>query len=292
MAELLASMFRSDFVFGMDLGNRGASSRSRFNTRVMRLEILNQLVALAESLGAVRVENPEQGAVGIAFADGIEALVGNTEAALNTSLDFPDIGAAYGIVIAGRLISRSAPDQIYAAARLRESIRMHLADRDQPLRVVEIGGGYGAMACWLLRMTNVQYRIVDLPLINVLQGYFLSQALGSSEVSFYGEDPRRVAIIPTHALSSIDLPFDVLVNKDSMPEIPEPALLDYLLWARQGCDGIFYSYNHESARWFAGDPQNVVSHALARVGGFARISREASWLRRGYVEEIYRPQRP
>ena len=60
VAELLASMFRSDFVFGMDLGNRGASSRSRFNTRVMRLEIWNQLVALAESLGAVRVENPEQ----------------------------------------------------------------------------------------------------------------------------------------------------------------------------------------------------------------------------------------
>lgn len=43
------------------------------------------------------------------------------------------------------------------------------------------------MAYWLLRMSNLRYTIVDLPLINVLQGYFLSQALGPSKVSLHGE---------------------------------------------------------------------------------------------------------
>jgi hypothetical protein len=287
LADLLASMFRSDFVLGMAQGSMGVEVTSRFNAKIMQLNTLNKLVALAESVGAARCENPEQGSVGIAFMNGVEALMENIETALGVSLDFPDIGAAYGIRMAGRLITPDAPDQVYSAARLREAIRTYLPDRDA-LRVVEIGGGYGGMAYWLLRMTDVAYRIIDLPVVNVLQGYFLAHAFGPSEVSFHGETSKRVAIMPTHALASIELPFDVIVNKDSMPEIPEGALMDYLSWARAGCDGIFYSYNQEAAAPFDGMPQNVVPEALRRVGGFVRVRRDPSWLRRGYAEEIYR----
>ena len=286
LAELLASMFRADFVLGMAPGSLGVGEPSLL-TRFASLNALSKLVALAESQGAVQVENPEQGAVGIAFADGRERLVANTELKLGVSLDFPDVGATYGIRIGGRLISWDTPDQLYAAARLMEAIRTYVSAPRRPLRVVEIGGGYGGMAYWLLQMTDLRYAIVDLPAVNVLQGYFLSQALGSSEVSLYGEPPARVAILPTHALADIDLPFDVLANKDSMPEIPEPALLEYLTWARAGCSGIFYSYNQEAAAPFDGTPQNVVPDVLARIGGFTRLRRDASWLRRGYAEEIY-----
>jgi putative sugar O-methyltransferase len=288
LAEVLASMFRSEFVRGMAPGSEGVT-RPRIAVKFACLKALNKVVALAESQGAVRVENPEQGSMGIAFADGVESLVKSTEASLGVSLDFPDVGAPYGILVAGRLVSWDTPDHLYAAARLKDAMRMYLSDRDRPLHVIEIGGGYGAMAFWLLQMTHLRYSIVDLPLINVLQGYFLTQTLGPSDVSLYGEAPKRVTIVPTHALSGIDLPFDVLANKDSMPEIPEAALLDYLSWAQGGCDGIFYSYNHESATWFEGTPQNVVANALTRVGGFVRVRRDTSWLRRGYVEEVYRP---
>jgi hypothetical protein len=288
LAESLASMFQSEFVLGMAPGSLGVA-RSRLTRRLAHLNVLNKLVALAESQGAVRGENPEQGAVGVAFADGADAFIANTETTLGISLDFPDIGAAYGILLADRLISWDTPDQVYAAARLSEAMRTYLADREPPLHVVEIGGGYGAMAHWLLRMSDLRYTIVDLPLINVLQGYFLGQALGPSEISLHSEAPARVAIAPTHALASIEVPFDVLANKDSMPEIPESALLDYLSWARAACDGIFYSYNHESATPFERTPQNVVSDALTRVGGFVRVRRNMSWLRRGYAEEIYMP---
>jgi len=288
LAERLASMFRSHFVLGMALGSMGLK-QSGLSARLSRLYTLNRVVALAESQGAARIENPEQGSVGLAFTDGVESLVARTEAALGVSLDFPEIGAAHGIQLAGRLIPLEAPDQIYGAARLRDAIQTYLADR-QALRVVEIGGGYGAMAYWILGMIDLQYVIVDLPVANVLQGYFLAQALGASEVSFYGEAPARVAIAPTHALSTVRLPFDVLANKDSMPEIPEAAVLDYLTWARAGCNGIFYSYNQEAAAIVDGTPQTVVPDVLAEVGGFVRLRRDPSWLRRGYAEEIYRVQ--
>ncbi len=289
LAERLASMFRSDAVLGMAHGSVGVATLSRLGRRFSSLVTLNKLVALAESQGAVQAESPEQGAVGLAFVDGVEPLIANTEAALGVPLDFPDVGAAYGIQMAGRLITRDTPDQVYAAARIRDAMRTYLTDRDPPHSVVEIGGGYGAMAYWLLRMTNLRYAIIDLPVVNVLQGYFLAQSLGASEVSFYGEDPRHVAISPTHALSGVDLPFDVLVNKDSMPEIPAVTLIDYLSWARIGCTGLFYSYNQETATPYDGTPQNVVPKVLEGVGGFDAVRRDASWLRRGYVEEIYRP---
>jgi hypothetical protein len=290
LAELLASMFRSDFVLGMAPGSAGIAARPPLAVKLACLNALNKLVALAESQGVVGAENPEQGSVGIAFANGGDALVAKTEATLGVSLDFPDVGATYGIRVGGRLISWDTPDQLYAAARLRDAMRMYLTEPHPSLRVIEIGGGYGAMAYWLLQMSDLQYGIVDLPLVNVLQGYFLAQALGSSVVSFHGEPTARVAILPTHALSSVDLPFDVLANKDSMPEIPEAALLDYLSWARVGCTGIFYSYNQEAAAVFDGSIcQNLVPDVLARVGGFTRVRRDTSWLRRGYAEEIYMP---
>jgi hypothetical protein len=291
LAERLASMFRSDFVLGFAPGSL-AIGRSGVGARFAALHALDKFVALAESQVVARIENPEQRVVGLAFANGVEPLVARTEAVLGVSLDFPNVGAAYWVEMAGRLITPETPDQIYGAARLRDAMKAYLSNRKSPLHVVEIGGGYGGMAYWLLRMSDVRYTIIDLPVVNVMQGYFLSQALGVSEVSLYGEKPKRVMIVPTHALSDVELPFDVLANKDSMPEIPEPAVLDYLTWARSGCSGIFYSYNHEAATPADGIPQNVVPEIVERIGGFARLRRDASWLRRGYVEEIYRPLMP
>jgi hypothetical protein len=287
LAELLGSMFRSDFVLGIAPGSLVSERQSGPLTRLSWLAILNKLTSLAEASGAARVENPEQGAVGHAFADGIDGLVARIETRLGLSLNFPDVGAAYGVPAGDRLITPETPDQVYAAMRLRDVIGSHLPDAERPLRIVEIGGGYGAMAYWLLQMVDARYVIVDLPIVNVLQGYFLSRALGAEKVAFFGEQSSNVTICPDHALSSIETPFDVLANKDSMPEIPKQAMFEYLHWARQACTGLFYSYNQEAAAPFDGTPQNVVPEAILEVGGFARIRRDASWLRRGYAEEVY-----
>jgi hypothetical protein len=288
LAERLAAMLLSDAVQGMAWGSVGVATIARRTTRFSSIAALNKLVALAESQGAIETECPEQGAVGLAFAGGVDALVRKTETALGLPIDFPDVGAAYGICVAGRLITVDTPDQLYAAARIRDAMNFYCGESEGSISVVEIGGGYGGMAHWLLRMTDVTYTIIDLPVINVLQGYFLAQALGHESVSFHGESPRRVAILPTRALADVELPFDVLVNKDSMPEIPHDALIDYLSWARDGCSGIFYSYNQEARAPYAGTPQSVVPQVLAGVGGFELMRRDASWLRRGYVEEIYK----
>jgi hypothetical protein len=287
LAELLSSMFRSDFVIGMALGSLGLAAQSRISRRFSTLYILSKLAALSECLGAARTESPEQGKVAIAFQDGIEQLVKDAETALGAPLDFPNVGAAYGVVVAGRLLTSDSPDQMYAAVRLLGAVRAHLPSAEMPFSVVEIGGGYGGMAYWLSLIATPKYTIIDLPIVNVLQGYFLGQALGPSEISCYGEEPSQISLLPTHALAAVEAPFTVLANKDSMPEIPEPIVLEYLDWAATRCTGLFYSYNQEAAAPFDDTPQTVVRDAVRAVGGLSLIRRDHSWLRKGYVEEIY-----
>lgn len=289
LAELLASMFRSDFVLGMAPGSLARERVRRPHARLSWLSSLSKLVALAEAIGAARAENPEQGVVGAPLRPGVESLAAAIEKRLGLSLDFPDVGAAYGIVVGDRLITPETPEQLYAAARLRDVMEGYVTPRGDVARVVEIGGGYGAMAYWLLRMVDAQYVIVDLPIVGVLQGYFLAQALGHDAVSLHGEPAAQVALVPDHALSTVFVPFDVLVNKDSLPEVPHDAAVRYLQWARQSCTGVFYSNNQESAAAFDGVEQNVVCELVERVGGFKRVRRDASWVRRGYVEELFVP---
>lgn len=289
LAQLLSSVLRSDVVLGMAQGSMSRIRRSGPLARLSWLSSMRRIVAIAEALGTTRAENPEQGPVGGALRGGVDELVAGIERRLGLSLEFPDVGAAYGDIVGGRFITPDTPDQLYAAARLCDVIAAYLAPSDAAPRIVEIGGGYGGMAYWLLSMIDARYVLVDLPIVCVLQGYFLSQALGHEAVALHGEPPADVTIVPSHALASVQTPFDVLVNKDSLPEIALEAACEYVEWAREGCSGVFYSNNQESGGVFEGFEQNVVCELVERIGGFERVRRDPSWVRRGYVEEVYLP---
>jgi hypothetical protein len=285
LAALLAGMLRSEFVVGMAYGDLVGDPRPRLGARLWWLKTLDNLASLAEALGVVPTENPEQGGVGIAFERGLGDLVARIERHLGCDIAFPDVGAPYGIRAGTTLIPPDWPEQLYAAWRLADAMERHAAGT----RVVEIGAGYGAMAYALLtlRPDVEHYAVVDLPIVNVLQGYFLAKALGAEQVSLFGEPPARLAVVPNHALDTVPTPCDVVVNKDSMPEMPEAAMLDYLRWTKAECTGLFFSYNQEAQASFGGERQNLVPDAVAAVGGFDRLRRDVSWVRRGYVEEIY-----
>ena len=239
--------------------------------------------------------NPEQGAIGRALQGGLPALVAKIEDALGISLAFPDIGAPVGIKAGRALITPESPEHIYVARRIRQAMERHLsASDDEPCNVVEIGAGFGGTAYWLLQMQPPIrcYTIRDLPLVNVLQGYFLSKTCGPSRVALYGEptphEAPAIVVLPTHAVAEISTPVALLINENSMPEMPTETAVEYLHWAKRGVKGIFYSYNQEAYSAAGGRLQVAVPEIVRRVGGLELLSRNASWLRRGYVEEIYR----
>lgn len=296
LARLMVSMLDRDFVLGMAPGPLVQQTRSsRLARRAWIYKSLDGIASLGEVLGVVPVENPEQGGAGLAFSRGLPALFEAIEEKLGFPLNFPDVGAACGLQVGDRLITPDTPDQIYGALRLAEGLSLYVEQRNSgagAAKVVEIGGGYGGMCHWFLKLRpkTERYTIVDLPIVGVLQGYFLGRSLGADRVSLYGEPPATVRIMPNLALEEVETPFDALANKDSLPEMPEQTMRDYLRWGAPHCTGTFYSYNQEARQEFLGEPQGVVHEAVSAVGGFHRVRRERAWVRDGYVEEFYLPE--
>jgi hypothetical protein len=162
---------------------------------------------------------------------------------------------------------------------------------------VEIGAGFGGTCFWLNKLLPqgiANYTIIDMPYINVCQAYFLAKAFGSEKVRLCGETETpatRFTIIPPWAKSEVlKDEINLLLNENSMPEMPENVVKDYLSWAKTKLSGVFFSYNQEAFAGFATDnhvPQTLVPKAVLETGGYTRLSRRISWLRRGYVEEVY-----
>lgn len=290
LAAELAGMFHRDYVLGMSPGSEGDRSRSSLAEYIWRLTTLDRLVSLGEALGVAAVQDAAQGGATHALRDGPHALASRIEDRLGFSIDYPDAGSAYGLAIGGRLVTMDAPEHIYSAVRLDQARRQFLAgERADAPRVVEIGGGYGELAYWWQRVCPGarSHTIVDLPIANVLQGYFLSRSLGADAVSLLGEPPARIALLPVTRRDRVVTPYDILVNKYGLPEMPADAVEGYLRWALETCSGIFVSHNLESSRALHGRPQPVVSQYAERVGGFEALRRDGSWLRSGCVEEIF-----
>lgn len=296
LARVLSSMFKEDFVYGLASGSLIENAHSRIGAKIWSMKYQDNIVALAEYLGVVRTESTQQGIKGHALQDGLDAVVAKIEKSIGISMDFPDIGASYGIKANDSLITMEHPEHLYVSLRIDCAIRDYLEDRkDKPLNLVEIGAGFGGLAYWAIKLKKINidtYTIIDLPLINVLQGYFLIKAFGASNVRLYGEtfnNDASIFILPIVAFEAeIKKDIDVLINENSMPEMSDEIVRSYILYAKKQLSGIFFSYNHEAYSVVYGRPQVFVPGIVEAVGGFKRLSRNPSWVRSGYVEEIYR----
>ncbi len=295
LAEILSHMFREDFVYGLASGNLVDNARSSLGRMIWSMKYQDNIVSLGEYLGVTRTESSQQGVKAFALKDGLQALIEKIEKNIGMTVGFPDIGAPYGIRINGTLLTMEHPEHLYVALRLSRAVRYFLKDRiNKSLDLVEIGAGYGGLAYCIMKLNKISirsYKIIDLPLINVLQGYFLMKAFGASAVSLYGEiaDTKSViSIIPNFAYEKdINSQIDVLINENSMPEMSDGIVENYAKFAKKRVSGLFFSYNHEAYSIVYGKPQVCVPEIFNRIDGIVRLSRDSSWVRNGYVEETY-----
>lgn len=285
----LSTMFRQPFLYGISSADVGTDPHF---APFLKLKLQEEVLALAEVCGIVRAETPEQGVLGHGFQTPAKQMAEGIETTLGIDIGFPRISGAYGVDLASRLITPESPEHIYVGSRIREVTAKFLAD--EPLRIVEIGAGFGGTAYWLMKLLATRrpeiYTIIDLPMMNVCQAYFLAHAFGADSVALHGEalTPNTLFhILPPHAIRAKTDTFNLLINENSMPEMPRAVVRDYLAWAKQNLNGIFYSYNQEAYSPVDGVEQTLVPNVVHSVGGFSRVSRNQSWLRRGYVEEVY-----
>jgi hypothetical protein len=250
LAETLRNAMRHPVTHGLGPGAQVFATLS--DPAAMQetvLIILDRLASLAEGLGVLPYENPEQGRYGRNIALDPAAIVASVEARLGYRIGRPPVMGAFGLRVADQVIDVRVPDDAYAADRMQSLLRT-LGRGD----VAEIGGGLGGTALQAYRAGLGRYTMFDLPLVLTLQAWLLIKSCGPGCVALFGEDAAAapLQLRPYWEFGDRARPFDLVFNRDSMPEIPRRHAAAYLAeMAARGC--ALLSINQES-EGFTDDP--------------------------------------
>jgi hypothetical protein len=286
LARDLAALGRSEAAQGF-FGGAGQHRRCEADpafTRLLAAWTQDKLLSLAEALGAVRLELPENGSWAETIAIPPAQLFAAVERKVGCDLTPPaHIGGYLGIEADGRVLHMRMLEAIYAAWRLRQ-----IAEAQGAIRICEIGAGAGLTAYYAMLLGLRDYSIIDLPGMNAVQAYVLGGSCIGSHVSLQGEQQSAVRILPTDAFADF-VPGSVhlLYNQDSLPEIERGAALAYLADARRIGVRLFLTINQEAHLPTADGHQSSVPELIAETGGFILRGRHRHWLRQGYAEELY-----
>jgi hypothetical protein len=243
------------------------------------LTYLDKLVCLGEFLGVLRFEGPEHGPWGDNLHTDVDQLLGRMEKETGIEIA-PPLGIVHtdGLQTGKGLFHYRHINALYSAIRLAK-----LNEDGAP--VCEFGGGLGITSLYARRMGILNYTILDLPITCLLAGHYLIHAVGEDCVSLYGEDPSQdsIKIQPYwECLNISDKTFGLALNQDSLPEIADNLVFEYLNQIKRITKVCFLSINHEAAY------PRTVRNFVRSVGGYEQIYRSKCWVREGYLEEAYR----
>lgn len=291
-AEQLARFlhdFGSSYVWfgGISTGVDGYNHWNRDQSAVA-LSYYDRLICLAEGLGVLPAENPEQGASG---NWGKNMMVPPDEVALAIEEHLgiricppPGIIPVAGIQLRDRILHYRHINALYTASRVASLVGKDAA-------ICEFGGGLGLVAYYLREMGYRSYTLFDIPITNVLSSWFLIGALGENAVSLEGEEMRPDTIkvrANWMCASAQEKHFALTLNQDSFPEINRRIFDAYIWEIQRTTSQYFLSINHEVEHPIDGATQHLnVSKLLAGNSSFSRLYRAPYWVRRGYVEELY-----
>lgn len=135
---------------------------------------------------------------------------------------------------------------------------LSLLESDQWKFILEIGGGYGALAHHLSNIAkNTTYVIIDIPETLLFSAPYI--ALHNPKKKVYVYDPGTFAdiltskqgfsaydfvFVPNYKLDALRaLKFDLAINQNSMGEMTASQVQEYLDVIAETCTGEFYSFN-------------------------------------------------
>jgi hypothetical protein len=244
---------------------------------------IDRILSLAESIGAAYPQCPYQGRWGHHDLDAID-LVNRIKIRIPFDISPPKAGGgAFGMQTSDGIISSQDVLAIYLANRANSI----LSDYAQKT-ICEIGGGSGTLACYLARTCAESIMIADLPIVSVIQGYYVMKSVGLKSVNLSGElatPEHKIRLIPYWELDDIpSKSVSLFINTDSMPEIDSDIAEHYVELIKDKASNAFLSINQETQA----HNHMVVQDLVEKAGGFSRIYRFPHWMLRGYVEELYK----
>lgn len=234
--------------------------------------VADAVKALAGAIGVTRINNPEAPDHRLADAHTSDELIAMVAEVVQA--DFPNpYPNEFGLKLKTGIANLRAVFAVYQQFRTLQMLRLAKGKS-----VLEIGAGLGRTAYYCNRSGVTGYTIIDLPMTNLAQGYFLGRALGQDKVSLFGEEPAHgaVRVLPTVCLG--DVKADVVVNVDSLTEMDHEVAVAYVAHTLKTAK-LFLSINHEVNSF-------TVNELVKGLSPTTELMRYPSPMRAGYVEEI------
>jgi len=149
-----------------------------------------------------------------------------------SDLAIPSIGNPFGVCLEGTLLNARAEFQHSCAVRVAGLLK------SQRSTVMEIGGGFGGMAYYLLRdRPETKYFNFDLPESIALATYFLVKAFPHKNILLFGERPLTeatiadadIVLIPLFEMKRLqNASIDITFSSHAMTDIEPEELVSYL----------------------------------------------------------------
>ena len=290
LAEHFVALQKSSKSTGLAQGDRAYKdflAASPEGRRAAVVPFHDMLASLVQYMGLARAECAEQDLVGETLVTDQSVLVDKIEAALGQAIVFPDVfDGLYGLAIRDKVLHGRDIQALYAALRAIEA-----SGQSKPA-ICEIGGGFGKVAQYAWLRGVRRYTIVDLPTVCAMQYFYLRRTLPEANISLGGASEKvegdGISLIFAPSVSQrLELSADIALNCDSFPEMGDAVCRDYFRRIPQWAP-LLLSINQEGNREIRGpnDRQSLVG-ALLPEFGFTRRYRFRSWIRRGYVEELW-----
>jgi|GEM_PF-877914 len=186
----------------------------------------------------------------------VEAMVlGTTPEAYLERFDEPLFGAPRFFETAGgKLFSQSFLTNLATSHEVTRAVET--VGLEGPLRICEIGAGWGGCAYQLHQVLDVaSYTIVDLPHNLNLSSSYLGMTLPDRTLAFVREDGQdredgNVILAVPNFVEQVGEQFDVIINSFSLQEMAQNTVSAYMAWAlrRLAPGGVFLFINaHDKA---------------------------------------------
>jgi hypothetical protein len=141
-----------------------------------------------------------------------------------------------------------------------------LADRGK-LRVLEIGGGYGALATWFAdAFPGLSYTVLDIPECLLFSALYLSLPRPETRVA-WGLEPVDSGhrFTANYQAPTLTEPFDLVINTLSMSEMSESQVRYYCRlirsqWLRDG--GLFFEQNQDNRSHGMLSAQEIIAEEM------------------------------
>lgn len=165
-------------------------------------------------------------------------------AAFLDGLEEPPFGSPVQFDLGGRRLSANCLVNAVTVHSILETLR-RAGIAGRPLRILEIGAGFGQAARMLIERLDVRnYAVCDLPENLFLSAFYLQALFPEQTASFGGGDAGLAFVVPPHA-ARLAGPFDLVLNSYSFQEMNRASVEEYFSLAMRTLadDGRFYSLN-------------------------------------------------